>query len=169
MTFAAATVAAGDTWSFGVTAAQTTLQLTEGGSNVGSSVTVHKGDTSAVVGDSNLDQTVNLSFDYSHLGATAATASGPSANHNVAATRLQSHRLAKKPFTAYCPLPTAHCLLPPAFCFLPSASYLLLSSITNYQLPVTLLFLPSPLHLRHCRHHLTPHHLERLDLRHVRH
>lgn len=59
----------GDTYSFGVQAAQTTLQLMQGSStNVGSSVTVHKGDTSATVGDSLLDQTVSLSFDYSKLG-----------------------------------------------------------------------------------------------------
>ncbi|MCE5286508.1 MAG: flagellin [Pelosinus sp.] len=75
MKFAAATVAAGDTFSFGMKTAQTTLQLTSGGKNVGSSVTVHKGDTAATVGDSNLDKTVNLSFDYSKLGASAATAS----------------------------------------------------------------------------------------------
>lgn len=75
MQFAAASVVAGDTFSFGVKAAQTTLQLTDGSSNVGSSVTVHKGDTSAVVGDNNLDQTVTLSFDYSKLGPAAATAS----------------------------------------------------------------------------------------------
>lgn len=75
MKFAAATVATGDTFSFGVKAAQTTLQLTDGSNNVGSSVTVHKGDTAAVVGDSNLDQTVSLSFDYAKLGPAAATAS----------------------------------------------------------------------------------------------
>lgn len=73
--FGAGSIVAGDTYSFGIKAAQTTLQLQTGGSNVGSSVTVHKGDTSAVVGDSNLDQTVSLSFDYSKLGPTAATAS----------------------------------------------------------------------------------------------
>ncbi|SEO70940.1 flagellin N-terminal helical domain-containing protein [Propionispora vibrioides] len=73
--FAAGTITAGDTYSFSVKAAQTTLQLMQGTSNVGSTVTVHKGDTAAAVGDSNLDQTVSLSFDYSKLGATASTAS----------------------------------------------------------------------------------------------
>ncbi len=73
--FAAGTITAGDTYSFSVKAAQTTLQLTNGASNVGSTVTVHKGDSSAAVGDSNLDQTVSLSFDYSKLGATASSAS----------------------------------------------------------------------------------------------
>ena len=74
MKFAAGTIAAGDTYSFGIKAAQTTIQLTQGTNNVGSSVTVHKGDSSAIVGDSNLDQNVTLQFDYAKLGASAASA-----------------------------------------------------------------------------------------------
>ncbi|SDD77006.1 flagellin [Sporomusa acidovorans] len=73
MKFSNAAIKAGDTWSFGVKASQTTLQLTDASGNVGSSVTVHKGDTSATVGDSNLDKTVSLSFDYSKLAATGVT------------------------------------------------------------------------------------------------
>lgn len=75
-TSASAAAKVGDTFSFGVKAAYTTLQLTAGTSatNVGSSVTVHKGDTSAVIGDSNLDQTVTLQFDYDQLGGTGSAA-----------------------------------------------------------------------------------------------
>ena len=70
--FTSATVQTGDTFSFGVKAAYATLQLTVGSgttANVGSTVTVHKGDVSAIVGDSNLDQTVGLQFKYTDLAA----------------------------------------------------------------------------------------------------
>lgn len=77
MKFTAASVKAGDTFAFSVKAAQATFQLTQGGTNIGSNVTVHKGDTSAVIGDTNLDQTVTLAFDSKLVGSksTAATAS----------------------------------------------------------------------------------------------
>lgn len=80
MQFSGGTVQAGDTFSFGVTAAYTTIQLTTAvgaatASNVGSSVTVHKGDTSAVVGDSNLDQTVSIQFKYTDLSAGTGSVS----------------------------------------------------------------------------------------------
>lgn len=71
--FGAATVAAGDTFAFSVKAAETTFQLQEGGANIGSNVTVHKGDTSAVIGDSNLDQTVTLAFDSKLVGSGDTT------------------------------------------------------------------------------------------------
>lgn len=75
--FGSATVAAGDTFAFSVKAAQTTFQLQQGGTNIGSSVTVHKGDTSVVIGDTNLDKTVTLAFDSNLVGSrtSAATAS----------------------------------------------------------------------------------------------
>jgi flagellin len=74
ITVGGATIQAGDTYSFGVKAAYSTIQLKDGGSNnVGSAVTVHKGDTAAVVGDSNLDQTVSLQFKYDDLGVSDAT------------------------------------------------------------------------------------------------
>lgn len=60
----------GDTWTFGVTAASKTLQFRDGaGTNVGSAVTIHKSDTTAVVGDSELDKTVALQFDYNKVVA----------------------------------------------------------------------------------------------------
>jgi flagellin len=72
--FADGNIAVGDTFSFGIDAAYTTLQLTDGTDNIGSSVTVHKGDVAATVGDSNLDQTVSLQFDYDDLGAAGQKA-----------------------------------------------------------------------------------------------
>ena len=75
--FTGGTVQAGDTYSFGMKAASVTLQLTAGTSatpsNIGSSVTVHKGDTSAIVGDSNLDKTVSLQFKYADFAAGTAS------------------------------------------------------------------------------------------------
>ncbi len=72
--FAASTVAVGDTFGFSVKAAQTTLQMKDkSGTNIGSSVVVHKGDTGARVGDSKLDQVANLNFTYDKLGATATS------------------------------------------------------------------------------------------------
>lgn len=94
MKFAAATVAAGDTFQFSVKASQTTLQLTDASGNVGSAVTVHKGDTSAVVGDSNLDQTVTLQFDYKQLGSTAGTASFIAKSVDSAAAVLNNRDVA---------------------------------------------------------------------------
>ncbi|WP_094603817.1 hypothetical protein SPSIL_042270 [Sporomusa silvacetica DSM 10669] len=64
---------AGDTFTFGVNAAYATIQLTDGTDNVGSAVTVHKGDTSTTIGDSNLDQTVKLNFDFADLAVANAT------------------------------------------------------------------------------------------------
>jgi flagellin len=93
MTFASATVAAGDTFQFGVVAAQTTLQLTDS-ANVGSSVTVHKGDTTATVGDSNLDQTVTLQFQYDKLGATADAATFVATKTNSTAAVLNNRDVA---------------------------------------------------------------------------
>lgn len=87
-------VKVGDTFAFGVKAAYTTLQMTKGGVNVGSSVNVHKGDTSAVVGDSNLDETVSLSFNYSKLGATAASASFIAKNVSSTAAVLNNRDVA---------------------------------------------------------------------------
>jgi len=62
----------GDTFTFGVTAASKTLQMRDAkGNNIGSAVTVHKGDTSAVVGNSDLDKTVSLQFDYAKIAAAS--------------------------------------------------------------------------------------------------
>jgi len=62
----------GDTYNFGVTAASKTLQMRDAkGNNIGSAVTVHKGDTSAVVGNSDLDKTVSLQFDYAKIAAAS--------------------------------------------------------------------------------------------------
>jgi len=67
--------AVGDTWTFSVSAANKVLQLRTGalatGTNVGSTVTVHKGDTTATVGDSDLGKTASLQFDYAKVTAAS--------------------------------------------------------------------------------------------------
>ena len=72
---------AGDTYTFSVRASAKTLQFSNknaavtgtGNTNLGASVTVHVGDTSASVGDAANNQTVGLSFDYSKLTAGSIT------------------------------------------------------------------------------------------------
>lgn len=65
----------GDSYTFTVRASGKSLQFKNttsaitGNTNFGAAVTVHVGDTSATVGDSDTNKTVNLQFDYSKLTA----------------------------------------------------------------------------------------------------
>jgi len=75
----------GDEFTFGVSAAKSTLQLKDtAGVNIGSSVDVHKGDSSATVGDGISGQTVSLQFTYANI-ATGSTGFQVKQTNSVAA------------------------------------------------------------------------------------
>lgn len=70
--------AVNDTWSFGATASKATAQLmaADGTTPIGgaAAVSIKNDQTSAVIGDSGSDQTVNINFSFSTLTASATTA-----------------------------------------------------------------------------------------------
>ncbi len=77
----------GDSYNFSVKAGYDTLQLkdhTAAGVNIGPATIVHKGDTSAVVGDGDSGQTVSLQFTYSKLTSASLTALAKSTTSKAA-------------------------------------------------------------------------------------